>query len=296
MSGSERPGEQPSSWAAGLQPEDDAPTAPSSEREPTWDDAHDALDGHIDDALASLHNGGFSADEVTAEEAARRLDRMAQDHVHIEMLRGEGFEGPNYELFKTTLALYGYPVMRAWIRRRQIWGLTATRGRPVRCREAVRDHLTRDLDDRQELAMEVVARALVFFRQHALLDGKWTPAGGANITTFFAGACIAVFPNACRVWLKEYEMDQEVDRLDIEQMNDMLDPRSGTGPEERVLQIDLFETALKAASTDRLRRALASVVLDDAQYAEIAEHEGTSESAIKQLFYRFRRSGEGRAQ
>lgn len=300
MSGSERPGEQPSSCTAGIQPENHAPVAPPREVEPTWADADKAfghdLDSDIDDALADLHNGGFSADESAADEAVRRLDRIAQDHVHIEMLRREGFEGPNYELFKTTLALYGYPVMRAWIRRRQIWGLTAARGRAVRCREAVRDHLAQDLDDRQELAMEVVARALVFFRKHALLAGKWAPTGGANITTFFAGACIAVFPNVCRAWLKEYEMDQNCDRLDLEQFDRLSDGRSGAGPEERAFQVDLFETALKAAGTDRLRRALASVVLADAQYAEIAENEGTSEEAIKQLIYRFRRSGEGRTQ
>jgi hypothetical protein len=163
---------------------------------------------------------------------------------------------------------------------------------PRRCPE----HLARDLDDRQELAMEVVARALVFFREHALVAGKWTPTGGANITTFFAGACIAVFPNVCRAWLKEYEMDQGCDRLDLGQLDHLLDPRAGVGPEERACQVDLFETALKAAGTDRLRRALASVVLTDAQYSEIAENEGTSEDAIKQLFYRFRRSGEGRTQ
>jgi hypothetical protein len=283
MSGSERPGEQPSSYAACLQPGN-----------PTWEDANGAIDGDLDDALAALHHGGFTQDESTAEEVARRLERIAQDHVHIEMLRRDRFEGPTYELFKTTLALYGYPVMRAWIRRRQIWGLTAARGRAVRCRDAVRDHLARDLDDRQELAMEVVARALVFFREKVLLTGKWTPTGGANITTFFAGACIAVFPNVCRAWLKEYEMGQDCDRLDLGQLDHLLDPHPGVGPEDRVCQIELFETALKAAGTNRLGRALASVVLTDAQYAEIAEREGTSEKAIKQLIYRFRRSGEGR--
>jgi hypothetical protein len=296
MIGSERPGEQPLSCAAGLQPEDRVPARSSSGQEPTWKDADEAIDGDLDDALAALHDGGFSADEFIAEEAARRLDRITQDHAHIEMLRSDRFEGPNYELFKTTLALYGYPVMRAWIRRHQIWGLTAARGRPVRCRDAVRDHLARDLDDRQELAMEVVARALVFFREHALLAGKWTPTGGANITTFFAGACIAVFPNVCRAWLKEYEMDQGCDHLDLGQLDHLLDPRGGVSPEERVCQVDLFETALKAAGTDRLRRALASVVLTEAQYAEIAEREGTSEKAIKQEIYRFRRSWEGRIQ
>jgi hypothetical protein len=296
MSRSERPGEQSSSCAAGLQPEDHvhAPAASYRAPEPTWEDAKDAMSGDLDDALALLHDGGFSADESSAEDAAHRLDRIGQDRAHIEMLRRDRFEGPNYELFKTTLALYGYPVMRAWIRRRQIWGLTAARGRPVRCRDAVREHLTRDIDDRQELAMEVVARALLFFREHALLAGKWSPTGGANITTFFAGACIAVFPNVCRSWLKEYEMDQGSDRLDLGQLDRILDTRDGVGPEERVVQVELFETALKAAGTDRLRRALASVVLTDAQYAEIAENEGTSEDAIKQLIYRFRRSGEGR--
>lgn len=143
--------------------------------------------------------------------------------------------------------------------------------------------------------MEVLARALVFFREHALIAGKWTPTGGANITTFFAGACIAVFPNVCRAWLKEYDMDQDCERLDLGQLDGLLDPRTGVGPEDRACQVDLFETALKAAGTDRLRRAPASVVLTDARYDEIAESEGATVEAIKQDIYRFRRSGKGRA-
>jgi hypothetical protein len=309
MSSGERPGEQPSSCAARLQPEDrafdgaDGRLAPagtaneqvSGELEPNWEDADERIDRDLGEALADLHDGGFSADESGAEGAVRRLDRIARDHAHIEMLRAERFAGPHYELFKTTLALYGYPVMRAWLRRRQIWGLTAARGRGVACRDAVRDHLARDLDDRQELAMEVVAKALVFFRKHALLAGRWTPDGGANITTFFAGACVAVFPNVFRAWLKEHEMDQGCERLDLGEWDHLLDPGTGAGPEEHACLVDLFETALNAAKTGRLRRALASVVLVDASYAEIAEAEGTSQEAIKQLVYRFRLSGEGRS-
>lgn len=264
------------------------------ELEPTWDDAGAAIDGRVAEALDDLHDGGFSTDEATAESVRARLVRIAQDHSHIAELRAGGFKGPRYELFKTTLAMYGDPVMRAWIRRRQIWGLTAANCRAVKCSEAVRDHLTCDMDDRVEVALEVVANALKFFHEHALLGGKWTPEGGANITTYFAGACVAVFPNVFRSWLREYNIDRGCGVLDSVQLNQLLDPRIGEGPEDRACNVALFEAALKAAKSDRLQHALASLVITDARYAEIAIVEGTSEDAIKQEIYRFRRNGEGR--
>lgn len=299
MSSGERPGGEPF-HAARLKPGDRRAIRGQLERalagEPVLPDVASRWDvAAVSRSLDDLRQNGFAKDEPAAEECAARLVRIAEDHAHIERLRAEGFAGPRYELFTTMLALYGEPVVRAWIRRRQIWELTAANGRGVQCPPTVRDHLTHNIDDRRELTLEVVAHALRFFREHALLGRGWTVDGGANITTYFAGACVAVFPNVFRSWLREYEIGQRCLFLDVEQLDHLLDRRAGEGPEDKACLVDMFETALKAAArSERLQRVLAAMVLTDAQYAELARAEDVSEDAIKQLVYRFRLSGEGR--
>lgn len=256
-------------------------------------EAFHAID-HVGAALDELHKNGFAKDESAAEEKAAQLRRLAEDHAYIERLRADGFEGTRYDIFSATLAMYGEPVMRAWIRRRQIWGLTAANGRGVRCPETVRDHLTRDLDDRRELTGEVVGYGMAFFRERVLLPGKWRPEGGASLNTYFAGALVAVFPNVFRRWLREYEVGQGYAFLDFEQLNHLLGPRIAEGPEEQVVVDDMLRTALEKAKSEVLRRALAYRALADASYAEIAEAERMSENAVKQMVYRYRQLGEGR--
>jgi DNA-directed RNA polymerase specialized sigma24 family protein len=251
---------------------------------------------HIDAALDELHRDGFAKDESAAEEKAAQLRRLAADHAHIERLRADDFEGTRYDVFNATLAMYGEPVMRAWIRRRQIWELTAANGRAVRCPETVRDHLTRDLDDRCELAGETVAYTLEFFRERVLRPGKWSPDGGASLTTYFAGALVAVFPNVFRRWLREYKIGKGYAFLDFEQLNHLLDPRIGEGPEDRVIVNDMLRIAVDKATSDVLRRAVAYRAVLDRSYAEIAEAEGMSENAVKQMFYRYRQLGDGRTE
>jgi hypothetical protein len=177
--GGEGSGELPAPASQHLQPQSTRHSEPSAEAT----------------ALEALHQAEFSADERdAADAAAERMTRLLRDQQLVAQLAATGFAGTAYEVFKAGLASYGYPVIRAWIRRGQIFQLTADRGRPVACPDDVRDHLAlpRGSDDRQELAMDVVAAALVFFREHVLLPGRWVPEGGASLTTFFTGTCLTV--------------------------------------------------------------------------------------------------------
>lgn len=80
-------------------------------------------------ALTALHHNGFAG----AEWAAERLARLQADLELVERLREDGVDGEEYVVFEATLASYGYPVLLAWIRRREIYRLTYELGRPVKC-------------------------------------------------------------------------------------------------------------------------------------------------------------------
>ena len=55
-------------------------------------------------------------------------------------------------------------------------------------------------EDREDLAVETVARALPFFRQRALVEGGWKPEGGASLSTYFVNFLPFQFANAYREW------------------------------------------------------------------------------------------------
>jgi DNA-directed RNA polymerase specialized sigma24 family protein len=244
-------------------------------------------------ALANLHTTGFdTAERAEAEWAAERVARLQADHDLVEELRADGFEGRGYAVLAQTLADYGLPVIQAWIRRRDIYRLTAQRGRAVSCSDELRERLSSDFDDRQELASMVVARALVHFRNIALVDGGWTPRGGASLTTFFIGACIQVFPNEFRAWAKQYDLGAVL--ATAEEDTD-LDPRLDDDPAVRVCLAETFQEALvsAAAYADRLPYVLAAKALHDLDYSELAQRWNTTEDALKQQVYRWRKQQKG---
>lgn len=239
------------------------------------------------EALRDLHERGFAGSErVDADRATTRIAALMADQELVDGLRHTGFAGPRYEALKAALAGYGDPVMRAWIRRGQIFHLTAERGRPVQCPLDVREHLARDTDDRRELAMEVVANALVFFRERALVQRLWTPERGAVLTTFFVGSCVLTFANVFRAWLKEHLVDRQHRDIDTDRPRDRFEP----DPADVVAAMETFCDMLNSAPTPTVRSMLATLVLEDQPYAEIARRHGTTEAAVKMALHRFRRS------
>lgn len=235
-------------------------------------------------ALTVLHETGFAdAERLKAERAVDRLARLQADRDVVERLREGGFEGKEYEVLKASLAGYGVPVMLAWIRRREIYRLTYEHGRPVDCPDEVKEHLAQDVDDRRELAMDVVAHALEDFREHALVRGVWDPCRGASLTTFFAGAAVRAFPNRFRAWAREYAEGRHMRLDDV-----VLDERLADDPADRVILVETLEEALTSAGPV-VGHALAERFLRDTEFRDIAPDLGFTEAALIQRVYRWRK-------
>src|SRR5262249_8550976 len=103
------------------------------------------------------------------------------------------------------------------------------------------------------------------FVRDALIEGSWSPEGGASLTTYFVGACLAVFPNAFRRWHTEHQYWQRIDRCGLGQPSEdpsrnRLDQRFDQDPAETLVSTQIFLRELKAMP-DRVQYAVAAVVL-----------------------------------
>jgi DNA-directed RNA polymerase specialized sigma24 family protein len=132
-----------------------------------------------------------------AVRALRRRERLAEDADLVDWLRQFGFAGRDYERFATELARYGHAVTMAWIRKGAIFGKCRERG--IGLPEPPPGALQQG-DVAEGLANETIALALRSFRENVLLPGRWNPARGASLKTFFIGQCLFRFPNVYRAW------------------------------------------------------------------------------------------------
>ena len=110
-----------------------------------------------------------------------------------------GSPGPRFDQFRDELARYAVSVLSGWMYSGYVFQLAARRGFVLRPTAAELDEIHRDPRAlRQELAVMIVAVALLAFREHALVGGGWRANGGASLTTYFLGACLTAFPNEFR--------------------------------------------------------------------------------------------------
>lgn len=249
----------------------------------------------IDELLAALGDDGLHEQERVGV-ARERAEALLVQSAQVERMRATGFAGREFELFRAELASYGLAVMRALIRRGEIYKLCFDQGRPLSANYTVRTHLAEPGggEDRLELANETVAKALDHFRTIALLGGTWKPHGGARLTTFFIGACAQVFPNIFRDWLKR----EHSARRDNVPHDDLVDDRNrlfpeaspGNSPEDVAIRRAVIADALDRAPNPSVRQAIGEIAVTGGAYAGLAERLGTTEDALKQAVSRYRAS------
>jgi hypothetical protein len=102
--------------------------------------------------------------EPDPDEIAERASRLRADCQLRDALAAEGFAGPAYAEFEDELASYGYQLMTAWLATGHIF---------AKCRQAGLglQSLPVPLADREDLAQETVAAALVAFKRKGLQRG-----------------------------------------------------------------------------------------------------------------------------
>ncbi|MDU0294746.1 sigma-70 family RNA polymerase sigma factor [Saccharothrix longispora] len=230
----------------------------------------------------------------TAVHRVRYL-RREQDRVLYEEFVVAGFRGAKYEIFRGELAGYALPVIRAWLRRGLIFDFAYRQGRPLKVTEHDRAGLE-DVDERIGLAHETVAKGLSLFHQRAVAGTGWTPSGGAALTTFFVGACVAVFPGVFRAWQRGRHRWNGMSKVGIDELAEgdlqLHDPADQVVSRERVV------AELKRMDP-KVREIAEQIVWHGRSHDEIAAELGVTARSVEARLYRFRaerrrRQGEGR--
>jgi DNA-directed RNA polymerase specialized sigma24 family protein len=214
-----------------------------------------------------------------------QVDRLAGDSELEKTLRIKGFQGPEYDYFQEVLAAYGLAVIRGWTRSGLISGKCRDKGVAV---SDVPGQLRRDLDEVDSLAGETVARALTAFRDKVLLCGKWDPAKGASLRTYFVGQCLFQFPNQLRNWIKIHEQDTRQDSLDLDYHD-----RSKDDAEKEAMMHILFDDALGSIKRSDAKKALAMKAWGFKD-GEIAKRLGTTVKAVERMVSYARQTARGR--
>ncbi len=216
--------------------------------------------------------------------ASRHLDRLLGDSDLLLRLQLSGFADDQWEPVAQEFARYGLGVMEPWIASGRVFA-------KVRERTGYRIAAPPDgIDDdgANELAVDTVVRSLRSFLDNVLKQGKWDPARGASLKTFFIGQCLLQFPNVYKRWTRERA---RWNPIVLEGDQDVLDRRAGTSePADRpLLSRAGAAQALDTLTTDNARRAFA---LQDMGYTldEIARELGLPDAkAVENLLGHQRR-------
>jgi hypothetical protein len=271
----ERPAEEPTT----LQP-----ARPRSAKPSEYDHRAAPVDA---DEIA--HGLGGGCDET--EQAAELLERRLADHALLQRLRDDRFEGDDYDALADALARYGIAVLQAWMHSGYIFAFVAKRGFKLTPSALELEQLRQDPTLRTELAIMTVARALVFFRKYALVGGRWNLEGGANLTTYFIGACMFVFPNEFRKSRRDKQRWRKQD--DLDSFTYSANVRASTDPANIAVSAIAADEQLMAM--DDRTRAIVRLRMEGYTFLEIRELlDEKSERAIEGVLYRLRKAQEKR--
>ena len=141
----------------------------------------------------------YSADLGNGTAREHTAHHREHDLRLVTALARSNFEGSAFDVFNEELIKYGYRVSVAWISSGRMQVECRLRGRQVGLLPAEAAE-----QDRIDLAIDTAVEGAVLFRQVALVGGRWSPHGGASLTTYYIGACVQAYPNVYRRWEKHH--------------------------------------------------------------------------------------------
>uniref|UniRef100_A0AAU1M5A0 Sigma-70 family RNA polymerase sigma factor n=1 Tax=Streptomyces sp. NBC_00148 TaxID=2903626 RepID=A0AAU1M5A0_9ACTN len=239
---------------------------------------------NLDPAL----NAPATSPTQSAEE--RAIAQRAADGELFEQLQADGFKGPRFDMLQDRLWLYGWRVMRAWMRDGTI---------VQRCRERriyfaapyteVEEMMRRD-DVRQDIAIDCLSGAIPLFMSDCLK--QWKPDGGRSLNTYFLHLALSFYRDSYRKWASGHRqrmrevLGPQPRRAYFEDWDEWIPVVEPTFEEQTVLQ-ETLGTILEGASMEE--RAVCKAMLDtDATQEEIAQKLGTTRKSVERRLSRVR--------
>lgn len=231
----------------------------------------------------------------TAARSREAKDRAAAQRIAdgelFEQLHADGFEGPRFDMLKDRLWLYGWKVLRAWMRDGTII---------ERCRERriyfhapyteVEEIMRRD-EVRQEIAIGCLGRAVPHFFEHCLQE--WKPDGGRSLNTYFLHLALHFYRDAYHTWagghrqrMREILGPDKVPFYQAEWEEWVYLPVPG--PENQTVLQETLDTILTGASMEE-RAVCTAMLTTGATQEEIAQQLGTTRKTVERRLSRVRK-------
>lgn len=116
---------------------------------------------------------------------------------------------PEWRVFASALAEYGYSVFKGWLISGVVYEMAAQHGggRGVLGLKKIPEGLRLRPDDAHAVAADLVIRSIAAFCEKTLMnpnpDKRWRPDGGASIKTFFVGRCLMELPDIYQRWARQ---------------------------------------------------------------------------------------------
>lgn len=221
--------------------------------------------------------------------ADARLDRLLGDRDLLLRLQLSGYSGVEWDRVASEFCRYGLGVLEPWTGTGKVFARVAAR---TGYRLAAPPDGALDDDAANEIASEVVVRALHSFLEDVLKKNRWDPSGGASLKTFFIGKCLWEFPNVYKQWWRRTRRWAAVvldgDATTIER-------RAGIAPapDEAMIRAEAARDVLAAVTKESARAAFA---LQDMGYSldEVAAELGLADSkTVENLLGYQRRRAQG---
>jgi hypothetical protein len=218
------------------------------------------------------------------------LSRREADLAAVARVSHADFRGPVFDSFINDLYKYAWPVMLDAIRTGSI--VTIQTGLPPRSIPPNERQLLHDSSpEREDLALGSIARAVPKFIT-SLRNGRWDPAKGRSLRTFFIGACVYAFWQEYDLWRAQRRRQLaaiwRLASLDSEPCGptDELEERRDCQEAVRLL-------LEKAAKKSPELEAILQCLLTGMTAAEAASQLGYSERAVEGRLYQFRKTAWG---
>ena len=213
-------------------------------------------------------------------------EQLADDAALVARIASAGFAGEEYEAFRRRLAEIGFVVLLGQLVTGEIFRACATVRRPLFPRAAELHRLAVSAEDRTALAADTAMLGLDLFLRVGVEGGKWIPAGGATLVTYYVGACVRCFPQVFRTWRRDRERDEACRGYGTDASSEpALHARhaTGLGP---VTFVELVEEL--AAMPPAVRYAAVQMMFHNRTHAEIAKDLGISAAALGERLRRYR--------